>query len=76
MILMTIPHLFLKVKIKEEFVNDNDEIRLDVDEQDYFRDSYNNCDKFFIHNSILIEDLFINEKSDIDKKYDKFKEID
>jgi hypothetical protein len=74
-ILMSIPDLFLKVKIKEDFVHDNEEKRLKEDEQDYFRGTYYSGEKFFIQNLILIEDLFINEKYDIQKKYDSLKEF-
>jgi hypothetical protein len=72
-ILMSIPDLFLKVKIKEDFVHDNEEKRLYENEQDYFKGIFYMGEKFFIHNLILIEDLFINEKYDIDKKYDTLK---
>ena len=72
---MSIPDLFLKVKIKEDIVNDNKEERLNEDKQDYFKGNFYRGQKFFIHNSVLTEDLFINDKSDIEKMYDSLKRV-
>jgi hypothetical protein len=72
-VLELLPDFFLKVKIKEEIVNDDKEERISGGNQDYFKGNFYTGEKFFIHNSILKEDLFIDEKSDIDKKYDSLK---
>lgn len=72
-VLTLISDLFLKVKIIEDIVNDNKEERLNEDKQDYFKGNFYSGQKFFIHNSVLTEDLFINDKSDIDKMYDSLK---
>ncbi len=71
-ILMTIPDLFLKIKIKDNLqILDNKETSIKLDEQDYFNPKLLNVgnNKFFIQNLILIEDLFVNEINNIHEKY-------
>ena len=71
-ILMSIPDLFLKIKIKDNLqILDNKEKSIKLDEQDYFNPKLLNVDnnKFFIQNLILIEDLFVNEINNIHEKY-------
>ena len=67
-------YLILKVKIKEDFVNDNEEKSIYEGELDYFSDrSLYSMESNFVHNLIFIEDLFINEKSNLDKMYGTLK---
>ena len=71
-IFQSVPDIFLKIKIKEEMCDiDEEHLKLIYNRQDYFW--RNNIDgsrlKCFIHNSVLIEDLFIKEMYDVRFKY-------
>jgi hypothetical protein len=71
-IFQSVPDLFLKIKIMEELCDVDEECKkLIYNRQDYFWQ--NNLDasriKCFVHNSVLIEDLFIKEMYDVRFKY-------
>jgi hypothetical protein len=75
-ILMSIPDLFLKVKVKEDLnIINNKEKRLHYYEQDYFsRFTFDdNNFYFFIQDLILTEDLFVNEMNKIHEMYNQIK---
>lgn len=67
-----VPDIFLKIKIKEKVCDiDEERIKLIYNRQDYFwrRNIDGPKTKCFIHNSVLIEDLFIKEMYDVRFKY-------
>lgn len=69
-ILKFIPDFFLKSKIDQDFVNDNEIKRLFDKEQDYLVRSFMDQEEIYIHNLIFKQDSFVREKYDILKKYD------